>query len=389
MSTPADDLSGVIWISGFPGAGKTTVARKVEATLRAGGLRTLALDGDDLRSIFAHRWGYERADRVDISRVYFHLCSHIAAQGLTVVISAVAMYDEVRAWLHSYVSRTLEVYLEVPADERRRRDALGKRIYAVAGDLEALYETPASPDLRIDNFGDVTADAAAARIAAFYREHTRVHADWGRTAHWQAYYAADTAPLVPSGFATDVADRLGRSPLAIADVGCGNGRDSVLFASGGHEVTGIDLSDAAIHLCRRRHAAVDARFLRGTLPDFVAGRKGLFDVVYSRFAIHAMPPHEERAFLAAAAAALKPGGRLFLEARSINDPLAAKGEVLSPTERIHGHYRRFIVKEELEARLRASGFAIDSAIEADGLAVHGDDNPVVLRVAAHVEPHAP
>lgn len=56
--------------------------------------------------------------------------------------------------------------------------------------------------------------------------------------------------------------------------------------------------------------------------------------------------------------------------------------MISPTERIHGHYRRFIVLSELRERVSAAGFQVTSEIEADNLAIHGDDNPVVIRMMA-------
>jgi len=381
----SEEFPGVIWITGFSGAGKTTVGRKVEARLRAQGLRTLFLDGDDLRSILAHRWGYERGDRVDLARVYFHLCSHIAAQGLTVVISAVAMYDEVRVWLRDHVARTLEVYLNVPLKERRRRDARTKRLYDRVGNLQDLYDPPTSPDLIVDNFGGVTPDDVADRIALFYRTHTRAQADWGRTPHWQAFYSNGSAPVNPSPFALSIADRL-MPPLRILEVGCGNGRDAAFFASLGHQVTGIDASAAAIEQCRKAYAALDSAFLHGTLPDLSNRLRKPFDALYCRFVLHAMPLHEEVALLDEASLLLRPGGRVFLEARSINDPMARMGEVISPTERIHGHYRRFIIREELERRLRDRCFQVESSVEADGLALHGNDNPVVVRVAAMRQP---
>ena len=56
--------------------------------------------------------------------------------------------------------------------------------------------------------------------------------------------------------------------------------------------------------------------------------------------------------------------------------------MLSPTERIAGHYRRFIVLEDLVARLEAEEFAIEEIVESAGLAVHGTDDPVVIRAFA-------
>ena len=55
----SDNLSRVVWITGYSGSGKTTVARKVEASLREQGVSTISLDGDDLRAIFSGKWGYE------------------------------------------------------------------------------------------------------------------------------------------------------------------------------------------------------------------------------------------------------------------------------------------------------------------------------------------
>ncbi len=59
--------------------------------------------------------------------------------------------------------------------------------------------------------------------------------------------------------------------------------------------------------------------------------------------------------------------------------------MISPTERIHGHYRRFIVADELERRLLDSGFGIVDMLESNGLARLGDDDPVVIRVTARRE----
>jgi hypothetical protein len=62
--------------------------------------------------------------------------------------------------------------------------------------------------------------------------------------------------------------------------------------------------------------------------------------------------------------------------------LFRKGELLSKTERVDGHYRRFIILDELLDRLQSFGFEIIEAVESNGLAVYGDDDPVVIRVCA-------
>ena len=91
---------------------------------------------------------------------------------------------------------------------------------------------------------------------------------------------------------------------------------------------------------------------------------------------------EEIQTLRSVSTLLRPGGRFYLECRSINDPLSREGEVISPTERIAGHYRRFIVLDELRDRLTNAGLEIEYEIEADNLAIHKAENPVVIRIIA-------
>jgi len=97
-----------------------------------------------------------------------------------------------------------------------------------------------------------------------------------------------------------------------------------------------------------------------------------------------MTPPEEGAFLEAASKLMKSSGIMFVECRSINDPLARKGEVISPTERLYGHYRRFTVMDEFTMNLRSAGFEILSTKESNGLANFGEEDPVVIRVTARL-----
>jgi hypothetical protein len=91
---------------------------------------------------------------------------------------------------------------------------------------------------------------------------------------------------------------------------------------------------------------------------------------------------EQERMLLAAFDKLRFGGSIYLECRSINDPLAREGEVISPTERIHGHYRRFIVLDDLVQGLESTGFIIDDSVESTGLAPYKDEDPVVIRIKA-------
>jgi hypothetical protein len=95
-----------------------------------------------------------------------------------------------------------------------------------------------------------------------------------------------------------------------------------------------------------------------------------------------MPLDEEIETLQSSYEFLKKGGSIYIECRSINDPLARSGEIISPTERIGGHYRRFIIIDELIDRLTKYGYGIVDKIESNGLAVFGEEDPVVIRITA-------
>ena len=95
--------SGLIWVTGFSASGKTTVSRKLENLLKKKGFKTLYLDGDDLRGIFGNNWGYRRADRLELAYVYFRMCNHLSTQGYIVIISAVAMFEEVSTWVRENI----------------------------------------------------------------------------------------------------------------------------------------------------------------------------------------------------------------------------------------------------------------------------------------------
>ena len=80
---------------------------------------------------------------------------------------------------------------------------------------------------------------------------------------------------------------------------------------------------------------------------------------------------------------LKPGGYLFIEARSIHDGKYGRGEAVERNAYIcDGHYRRFIDIDELALRLEDIGFSIEEKEESDQFAPKEGENAVCLRIAA-------
>ena len=199
--------------------------------------------------------------------------------------------------------------------------------------------------------------------------------------HWDEYYKKDNAPSFPSPFAEYVANKLS-TQQNILEIGCGNGRDSKFFLSKGHHVTGLDKSAKAIELCKSLYSNEPIEFFYGAITDIVKTNNKKYDLIYSRFVIHTMSMNEELEMLKTSYHVLKKNGQFFLECRSIHDPLSTTGEMLSHTERIKGHYRRFIILEELKLRLMQVGFEVIEAIESNGLAKFEKEDPMIIRIKA-------
>lgn len=376
---------GLIWVTGYSSSGKTTVARKVNSLLKAQNCTTVLLDGDELRNIFTQT-GYEREDRIGIGHSYFQLCSHLVSQGVTVILSAITMFNELETWVKDNIENTLEVFLDVPEHVLKSRDAKTKNVYANRSVKEFIssYDTPKYSHLTINNDDIAPSEVAQEIVDTFFKmAKTNGKSTESKSKYWNSYYSKAVAPTEPSPFARELAEELGvSSPVGILEVGCGNGRDAVFFAGQGHAVTALDTSCEAISHCEL-HFGKQVCFVNSTIDDFIKQPpQHPIDIVYSRFSLHAMKPCEENHFLTSAWNLLDDGGRIYIECRSVNDLRMRKGEVVSPTERIDGHYRRFIVLDELVASLSDLGFTIEFAYEGTGLAVAAHEDPCMVRVCA-------
>ena len=197
---------------------------------------------------------------------------------------------------------------------------------------------------------------------------------------WEKFYSGDAQVFYPSEFAKTVLSQLS-SGCNLLDVGCGNGRDSMFFANNGMNVTAIDMSQEAISHIKKREpkiCAVCGDF--AAMPVFDAEQ---YDGVYSRFFVHAITAEQEAILLERCYTTLRKGGKLFIETRCIEDELCGAGDRVSDTEWVlDGHYRRFIVPEQLIARLSALKFTRIQSVCAKGFAPFQNADPIILRIMA-------
>lgn len=169
-------MSNVIWITGLSAAGKTTLGGLVAGTLRRVGEPTVLMDGDELREALSSVSNHSLAARLELAHKYSRLARMIASQGVTVVVSTVALFHEIHRWNRENLPGYFEVYLKVPIHELRRRDPKGiysrydqGKLKDVAG-LDMAVEEPLRPDLIIEYQAGLTPEAELQKLMGAFNE---------------------------------------------------------------------------------------------------------------------------------------------------------------------------------------------------------------------------
>jgi cytidine diphosphoramidate kinase len=149
-------MSGVVWITGLPGVGKTSLALKVADNLRANGLPVFTLDGDDMRrALGVHNSHYDSSSRRQLAMLYADHALSLAASGQLVVASVVALFHDARRRLRQANLPYLEVWLRAPEMLRQERAGDANAPPNLRVGLGVDVEFPCAPDMALDNDGDV------------------------------------------------------------------------------------------------------------------------------------------------------------------------------------------------------------------------------------------
>jgi bifunctional enzyme CysN/CysC len=166
----------VLWFTGLSGAGKSTIANLVEKRLHAQGRHTMTLDGDNVRHGLNRDLGFTEADRVENIRRVAEVSKLFVEAGTIVLVSFISPYRAERMLARECVEADefIEIYVDTPVDECRRRDPKGLYQRADAGQIrnftgiDAPYEPPEAPEIHLPTL-EAPAEVLAERIFADLR----------------------------------------------------------------------------------------------------------------------------------------------------------------------------------------------------------------------------
>jgi bifunctional enzyme CysN/CysC len=165
----------VVWFTGLPGSGKSSIARGVERRLFEEGCRTMLLDGDQVRHGLNGDLGFTPEDRTENIRRVGELAALFFRHGDIVLCTFVSPFRADRDAARTLVpeGRFIEVFVDTPLEECERRDPKGLYGRARRGEISHMtglsspYEAPQNPELRVETAGrsvEATIDEVVAAL---------------------------------------------------------------------------------------------------------------------------------------------------------------------------------------------------------------------------------
>jgi len=171
----------ILWLTGFSGAGKSTIAERLEQEIHSFGRHSCLLDGDNLRRGLNRNLGFSLEDRVENVRRAAETAKLMADAGLIVIVALISplrsQRDAARALFVE--GEFVEIFIDAPLAVCEARDPKGLYAKARRGELpqftgiDSPYEAPPKPELRVDT-DKLSVDEAVAEILNWLRAHTPI-----------------------------------------------------------------------------------------------------------------------------------------------------------------------------------------------------------------------
>lgn len=142
-----------ILLTGYSGAGKTTIARALQQQFILRNIPVELLDGDFIRRNLTADLGFTFEDRLKNARRIGFVASMLAKHGVHVIIAMIAPYEASRKIIRDQVRNYKEVFVKCPLNICEKRDVKGLYKKARTGEIARFtgisdpFEEPQVPDV--------------------------------------------------------------------------------------------------------------------------------------------------------------------------------------------------------------------------------------------------
>jgi len=155
----------VVWMTGLPLSGKTTIAKHLKKLLEKEGIKVYHIDSSYIRNLIPEI-GYERKDRIIHLKRVAHLAKILQDNNISTIASFVSPYTETREFVKNLCKNVLIVYVKADIKTCQKRDYKGVYKKALEGKIKNftgisdVYEEPTDADIIIDTTKNSPEEAA-------------------------------------------------------------------------------------------------------------------------------------------------------------------------------------------------------------------------------------
>jgi sulfate adenylyltransferase len=170
----------VLFFTGLPSAGKSTIAELLIARLQEIQDRSITfLDGDVVRQHLSKGLGFSREDRDENVKRLGFVASEIAKHGGITICAQIAPYRDTRQFVRNMVLHHgvfIEIYISTSLEECEKRDPKGLYAKARKGEIKGFtgvddpYEAPQTPEINIDTSRHTPQEAVEIIIDYLHQE---------------------------------------------------------------------------------------------------------------------------------------------------------------------------------------------------------------------------
>lgn len=146
-------VGSVVWFTGLPCSGKSTLAHLLHENLKTAGVPSEIFDGDMVRQRLTKGLGFSKEDRLENVRRIAFVAQLLSRHGVIAIVAAISPYREARDEFRKDIENYIEIFVDCPLEVCQARDVKGMYKKARAGELQHFtgvsdpYEVPMTPDL--------------------------------------------------------------------------------------------------------------------------------------------------------------------------------------------------------------------------------------------------